>query len=98
MPEPITLNQVWAAFVNQATLEDAADWMAAVARDNEVVRAEIFDCLGSAATGESEREGLVAAVNRSGYKVGSVQEARDMCAELLGLFTERLNHLDSKGR
>ncbi len=90
MPTKITLKQVWGAFVNQSTLEDAADWMADLARDDHFIRAEIFECLIGAEAWGGDLSELVSAVNCSGYKVGSIQEAKDMCAELLRLFAERL--------
>ena len=87
MPTPVTLNQIFGAFVNQGTLEDAARWMAALAAKDAVlaeeVRRALEDGISRANAGDVQ---VVTSVNKSGYRVSDANEAGAYCAELLSLF------------
>ena len=91
MAQPQTLENIFGAFVNQSTLEEAAVWMADLSRSDEVFKREIGECLTNGINlGASGSSSVVAAVNRSGYQVSSPQEAKELCAELLLLFERAL--------
>ena len=91
MPHRETLENIFAAYVNQGTLEAAARWMADNARADRNYAHEVAECLrdGSelAATGSMV---VVQAVNRSGYQVSTPREAGECCTELLALFERSL--------
>lgn len=82
-----TIENIFGAFVNQGSLEEAANWMADLAREDPVLAAEISECLNSGITlGRRGSQAVVDAVNRSGYRATSPQEAGEYCAELLSLY------------
>jgi hypothetical protein len=87
MPTPVSLDQIFGAFVNQGTLEEAAYWMAGLAAKDAVLAAEIRraleDGIARAKAGEAQ---VAASVNKSGYRASNVDEAGEYCAELLVLF------------
>ena len=92
MAHPQTLENVFGAFVNQSTLDEAARWMASLARSDEGLKKEFADCLTHGIRlAEAGSLSVVAAVNRSGYQVSSPQEAKELCGELLSLFQQALH-------
>lgn len=87
MPTPVSLDQIFGAFVNQGTLEEAARWMVGLAADDAVLAAEIRralqDGIARAKAGDTQ---VTASVNKSGYRASNVDEAGEYLAELLFLF------------
>lgn len=87
MPTPVTLDQIFGAFVNQGTLEEAARWMARLGAKDALladeVRRVLEDGIARAKAGDAQ---VMASVNKSGYRVSDTDEARTYCAELLALF------------
>ncbi|MBW4653918.1 MAG: hypothetical protein KME20_12895 [Kaiparowitsia implicata GSE-PSE-MK54-09C] len=92
MPYPATLEDIFGAFVNQGTLEEAALCMAEVAEEDPVFAKEIVTCLITGAEqGTGGDKSVVIAVNRSGYRVSSPIEAAQYCLKLLELFQGKIN-------
>ena len=89
MSEPITLEQIFAAFVRQDTLEDVALEMAGLARIHPEIVDEIYAAL-TPDIGSGNGQPLIDAVNRSGYRVSNALEAKEFCAELLALFMRQV--------
>jgi hypothetical protein len=91
MPQPETIENIFAAYVNQDTLENSAIWMASNAKTDAAYRDELIEVLQDA-----ERRGLlgdaalVDAVNLSGYQVADVAEAIDLVVELRSLLERAL--------
>jgi hypothetical protein len=87
MSHSTSLEQIFAASVNQGTLENAAEEMAANALCYSGLEAEFTQVLESAIDAGSRGEPYVLdAVNRSGYQVASPQEGALLCSELLKAF------------
>jgi hypothetical protein len=86
-----TLDNIFAAYVNQNTLEQAAAWMADLTRNHPELAEEFITALqnGMAAASKGDRS-VIKAVNASGYQVSTTQEAGEYCLKLLGLYTKRL--------
>ena len=92
MPTPMTLDQIFGAFVNQTTLEEAADWMADVSASDPNLFTQIQTCLNEGMRLGAEGDlKVVHAVHRSGYRVSTPNEAGDYCSELLTLFMKASN-------
>lgn len=87
MARPQTLENLFGAFVNQGTLEEAALLMAELSKAEPGLRGEFESCLNNGvALAASGCKSVVEAVNRSGYRVATLSEAGDYCAELLSLY------------
>jgi len=92
MPHPATLEDIFGAFVNQGTLEEAALWMAELAEEDPVFAKEIVTCLITGVEqGTIGDQSVVIAVNRSGYRVSSPIEAAQYCQKLLELFHGKIS-------
>lgn len=93
MPQPQTLEDIFGAFVNQGTLEEAAVLMAELTRTYPDLRAEFVSCLScgirDAANGDSQ---IVDAVNNSGYRVSTPKDAGAYCSDLLSFYIAALNY------
>lgn len=87
MSTPITLEQLFGAFVNQGTIEEAAAWMSGLAISHPDLSIEFDDVLRRSieAAGQGERW-VIEAVNLSGYRVQSASEARELCVDLLNAY------------
>jgi len=87
MPE--SLENIFGAHVAQGTLEDAALSMASLAKTYPDLGTEFVTALqhGVAAAARGDFS-AVSAVNRSGYRVTTPQEAGDLIGELLSLFQQ----------
>ncbi|WP_286546378.1 hypothetical protein [Variovorax fucosicus] len=89
MPRPETIENIFGAYVNQDTLEDAATWLASNARADAAYREEVLVALRDAEErGTAGDSSVIAAVNRSGYLVSNSDEAVELVRELRCL-TER---------
>jgi hypothetical protein len=87
MPQPITLDQIFGAFVRQDSLEEAAFDMAALARRHPELLEEIGAALRQAIhSNAGDEPSVVDAVHCSGYYVADAAEAKKYCVELLELF------------
>lgn len=84
------LAQLFAATVNQEPLEDAADLMVSVSAGDPSYHAECLATLkgGIQACDDGEME-VIFAVNKSGYKVSSLEEAKELLTEFLGAYEQR---------
>lgn len=90
MPGPVTLDQIFGAFVSQSTLEEAAAWMAALSQTHSELHDEFLSALRSGCEeGGAGPAAVVHAVNQSGYRAGDVEEARRYCSELMTLYEAR---------
>ena len=91
MTVPVDLEQIFGAFVNQDTLEDAASWMADLVVSYPELRIEFESALtGAIVCGVRDEASVIAAVNRSGYRVTSANDAKGLCSDLLKLFQAQL--------
>jgi hypothetical protein len=87
MPQPVSLEQLFGAFVNQGTLEEAAEMMVTLAARYPEIEFEFYEALSSGITAAARNdESVVLAVNMSGYRVRTAHEAGELCSELLQLF------------
>ena len=87
MTRPESIENIFAAFVNQGTLEEAAAWMSSVARAHSGLHDEFKAALsGGIAAAERGDMSVVEAVNMSGYRVSTAAEAGEYCSELLVLY------------
>jgi len=81
------LEQIFAASVNQGTLEDAAEEMAANASCDPALKVEYTQALEAAIkAGNQGEQYVVAAINGSGYQVTTPQDGALLCSELLVAF------------
>ena len=85
------LENIFAAYVNQGTLEEAAAWMANLTRNHPELAEEFISALqkGIAAASKGDRS-VVKAVNESSYQVSTTDEASKHCLTLLTLYTKLL--------
>jgi hypothetical protein len=86
-----TLDNIFAAYVNQGTLEEAATWMAKLTRNHPELAEDFISALqkGMAAASKGDRS-VIQAVNAGGYQVSTTQEAGERCLELLTLYSRLL--------
>jgi hypothetical protein len=85
-----TLDNIFASYVNQGTLEEAATWMANLTRNHPELAEEFITALqkGIAAAAKGDRA-VITAVN-TGYQVATAEQAAKACMELLGLYSKLL--------
>ena len=85
------LDNIFAAYVNQGTLEEAATWMADLTRNHPELAEEFIGALqkGIAAASKGDAA-VVKAVNAGGHRVSTAAEAGEHCLELLGLYSRLL--------
>lgn len=86
-----SLENIFAAYVNQGTLEEAATWMADLTRSHPELAEEFISALqkGMAAAAKGDPS-VVKAINTSSYQVSTPKEAGDYCLKLLGLYSQLL--------
>lgn len=86
-----TLDNIFAAYVNQGTLEEAATWMAKLTRSHPELAEEFISALqkGMAAASKDDPS-VVKAVNAGGHQVSTAKEAGERCLELLSLYSRLL--------
>ncbi len=86
-----TLDNIFASYVNQNTLEDAASWMANLTRHHPEMAEDFITALQHGMVAASKNDSsVITAVNASGYQVSTAKEAGDYCLKLLGLYTKQL--------
>jgi hypothetical protein len=91
MSATITLHQIFGAYVNQTTLEEAATWMAASTKAHPELADEFIAVLKNGCAGMTDDgSSIIDAVNRSGYRVDTKEEAVEYCQELMNLYLDRL--------
>jgi hypothetical protein len=98
MSLPQTLENIFGAFVNQGTLEEAATWMADLTVQHpsladQFTTSLMLGCAGKSDTGIS----VIEAVTKSGYYANSKEEAVALCEELLRLYLHRIGSITSEG-
>lgn len=85
-----SLVTLFAATVNQEPLEDAADLMVSVSARDSSYHAECLATLKGGIqacdTGDTE---VIFAINKSGYKVASLEEAKDLLMDFLEIYEQR---------
>jgi hypothetical protein len=97
MSVPQTLENIFGAFVNQGTLEEAAAWMAELTVEYPDLADEFTTSLMLGCAGKSDSNiSLVEAVTRSGYYVNSTEGAAALCKELLSLYLKRIASITSE--
>ena len=86
-----TLDNIFASYVNQGTLEEAATWMASLTRSHPELAEEFITALqkGIAATSKGDTS-VLKAVNAGGCNVSTVAEAGEQCLKLLSLYSKQL--------
>lgn len=86
-----SLDNIFASYVNQGTLEEAATWMAQLTRNHPELAENFITALqhGMVAAAKGDRS-VVDAVNAGGQRVSTTQEAGDRCLELLTLYSRIL--------
>ena len=86
-----TLDNIFASYVNQGTLEEAATWMANLTRNHPELAEEFIAALqkGIAAASKGDAT-VIKAVNAGGHRVSTAAEAGEHCLELLGLYSRLL--------
>lgn len=81
------LEQLFAATVNQQTLEEAADLMVSVSTSDESYHAE---CLTAIDQGINAADGgdrsVIDAINKSGYQVTTTEAAADLLRDLRAIY------------
>lgn len=86
-----TLDNIFAAYVNQGTLEEAATWMANLTRSHPELAEEFISALQKGMVAASKGDpSVVKAINTSGYQVSTPKEAGEYCFELLSLYSRLL--------
>ena len=91
MPKTESIENIFGAYVNQDTLEDAATWLASNAVADAAYCAEVHAALRDAEErGTAGDTSVVFAVNRSGYRVSNAAEAAELIRELRQLFNDAL--------
>ncbi len=86
-----TLDNIFASYVNQNTLEEAATWMANLTRNHPELAEEFIAALqqGIAAASKGDTA-VIKAVNAGGQQVSTAAEAGERCLRLLGLYSRQL--------
>lgn len=86
----IELGKLFAATVNQQTLEEAATMMVGVSAKDLAYHTELLSILNAGiATSNDDEVAVIEAINRSGYQVSSIEEARELLQDLLSIYEER---------
>jgi len=86
-----TLDNIFASYVNQGPLEEAATWMANLTRNHPELAADFIAALqnGIAAAAKGDRS-VIESVNAGGKLVATSEEAGKHCLELLTLYSRML--------
>jgi len=86
-----TLDNIFASYVNQGTLEEAATWMAQLTRNHPELAADFIGALqnGISAAAKGDRS-VIDAVNAAAHQVSTTKEAGERCLELLTLYSRLL--------
>ena len=86
-----TLDNIFASYVNQGTLEEAATWMATLTRNHPELAEDFIAALQKGITAASKGDrSVVEAVNAGGHQVSTTKEAGERCLELLALYSKLL--------
>jgi hypothetical protein len=85
-----SLATLFAATVNQEPLEDAADLMVSVSARDASYHAECLSTLeGGIHACDSSDTAVLSAINKSGYKVATLDEAKELLVEFLEIYEQR---------
>ena len=86
-----TLDNIFASYVNQGALEEAATWMASLTRNHPELAEEFISALqkGIAAAAKGDAS-VIKAVNAGGHQVATAAEAGEHCLKLLGFYSKLL--------
>lgn len=85
-----SLARLFAATVNQEPLEDAADLMVSVSARDSTYHEECLATLKGGIQGcDNSEAGVIAAINKSGYKVASLEEAKELLVEFLEIYEHK---------
>jgi hypothetical protein len=86
-----TVDNIFASYVNQGTLEEAATWMAKLTRSHPELAEEFISALQQGVAAAAKGDGsVVKAVNAGGHRVSTAKEAGERCLELLTLYSRLL--------
>lgn len=86
----VSLARLFAATVNQEPLEDAADLMVSISARDAGYHAECLATLNGGIQGcDAGEEDVISAINKSGYKVASLEKAKELLAEFLRIYEQR---------
>jgi hypothetical protein len=86
-----TVDNIFAAYVNHGTLEEAATWMAKLTRNHPELAEEFIAALQKAMAAASKGDhSVIKAVNAGGCQVSTPEEAGQRCLELLTLYSRLL--------
>lgn len=86
----VSLAKLFAATVNQEPLEDAVELMVSVsARDGSYHTECLATLEGGIQACDSGEVEVLSAVNKSGYKVATLNEAKELLVEFLEIYEQR---------
>lgn len=92
------LSQLFAATVNQQTLEEAAELMVSVSVRDPDYHQECLLVLDAAIHANcAEHEFLISSINKSGYQVITHEEACDLLREFRTLYLQEFQRVMGKG-
>lgn len=82
-----TLEQLFAATVNQQTLEEAADLMCTVSSVDEGYHLECLNAIDAGISAASDGdESIVGLINKSGYQVATTAGAVDLLSDFRAIY------------
>lgn len=86
------LAQLFAATVNQQTLEEAVELMVSVSASDRGYHEECMHVLDSAiASAASGRDEVIAPINKSGYQVSDANAALELLQEFRALYVDEFS-------
>src|SRR3990172_11338769 len=86
-----TLDNIFASYVNQGPLEEAAAWMANLTRNHPELAEEFIAALQKGIVAASKGDAaVIKAVNAGGHQVATATEAGEHCLKLLGFYSKLL--------
>ena len=90
------LGQLFAASVNQQTLEEAAEVMVSVSSNDPYYHEECLFVLDKAiASAETGDEAVIAHINKSGYQVSDIDAALELLRDFRTVYLDEFNRLRS---
>jgi hypothetical protein len=86
-----TLDNIFSAYVNRGTLEEAAAWMASLTKSHPELAEDFISALQKGMTAAAKGDpSVIKAINTSGHQVATAKEAGDLCLALLSLYSKSL--------
>jgi hypothetical protein len=87
------LSQLFAASVNQQTLEEAAELMVSVSKRDRSYHEECIATLDKAiSAAEAGDDAVIVCINKSGYKVVNVEEALEILSDFRSIYLQEYDN------